>query len=180
MPFGADFSHRQGLLAAMLIPKNFVFALGCLGFAAGCGDSSPKLVAVSGTVTVNGKPLEGATISFSPDSTNKEGQGADDVTGPIGNYKAMTRGRSGVVPGKYKVMVSKTPTTSQASVPEAFKDDPYMANMKVEAHKPINAAKDKDAKIEGVFDREVPPEGGTIDFDVKASPEAVSKDMTGK
>lgn len=149
----------------------------CAMNLAGCGDDGPKLVPVSGTVTMNGKPLEGATIAFSPEPSNKEGQGADDITGPTGNYKAMTRGRSGVVPGKYKVVVTKTPSSASSAAPDAFKDDPFMANLKVEV--PTKGKKDT-AKIEGIFDRDVPPEGGTIDFDVKATAEAASKDAAPK
>src|SRR4051794_11871782 len=82
------------------------------GALAGCGSGDEtariKLVPVSGTVTFNGKPLEGATVTFSPDSSNQDQTPGGDVTGPEGNYKAMFRGRSGLAPGKYHVLVSKT------------------------------------------------------------------------
>src|SRR4051812_16822548 len=86
----------------------------------GCGEGGPKLVPVSGIATVNGKPLEGAEIIFTPDPSNNIGQTASDATGPEGNYKAMTRGRSGVVPGKYKVVITKL-TQSAPKASEAFK-----------------------------------------------------------
>src|SRR4051794_7441641 len=57
----------------------------------GCGESGPKLVQVTGNVTLNNKPLEGAEVVFTPDASNLEGQPATDMTGPDGNYKAMTR-----------------------------------------------------------------------------------------
>jgi hypothetical protein len=145
----------------------------CLAAAAvaalviGCGESGPKVVSVTGTVTLNGKPLEGASVSFFPElSTNKEGRAGEDITGPSGNYKAMTRGRSGLVPGKYHVVVTKS-LVDPAKTPDAFKDDPYMASMSPGG--PGKAKKDAPDKIGGEFDREVPPEGGVQDFDVKSS-----------
>ena len=42
----------------------------------GCGDSGPKLVPVSGTVLLNGEPLEGATVVFTPARTPPAGRGS--------------------------------------------------------------------------------------------------------
>jgi hypothetical protein len=141
-------------------------------FVVGCGESGPSLVPVSGVVTLNGKPLEGAVVSFLPDSSNQQGQPGEDLTGPSGNYKAMTRGRSGLVPGKYRVVVSKS-LVDPSKIPDAFKDDPFMAQLSADG--PAGkAAKKKDSskdKIEGKFSRDVPPEGGQLDFDVKAKAE---------
>ena len=78
-----------------------------LAVAAGCGDSGPPLVPVAGTVTLNGEPIQGATLSFAPDPTNKFGRPARGVSGPQGKYKSTTSGRPGVVPGKYLVVVSQ-------------------------------------------------------------------------
>jgi hypothetical protein len=157
--------------------KGMTFLLigGCLSLI-GCGsESGPKLVPVSGVVTMNNKPLEGATVSFSP--VGGEGAGAEDVTGPGGNYKAMTRGRSGVAPGKYKVVVQKAPSLP-TTTNEAFKDDPFMAGMVAEGAELGKPKKKNDAngKIEGMFDREITAEGGTIDFDVKATAATAAKD----
>src|SRR4051794_1849999 len=142
-------------------------ALLCL---VGCGGSGPKLVPVTGIVTLNGKPLEGAAVSFHPDPSNKEGLPGEDTTGPQGNYKITTKGRSGVVPGKYHIVVSKL-LVDPTKVNEAFKDDPFMAQMSTGPEVGKDAAKiaalrEKNT-IEASFDREVPPEGGPQDLDVK-------------
>src|SRR3954463_16414571 len=42
--------------------KGAAIAATVAGFLVGCGDSGPKLVPVTGTVTLNGKPLEGAVV----------------------------------------------------------------------------------------------------------------------
>jgi len=136
----------------------------------GCGGSGPKLVPVTGVVTLNGKPLEGAAVSFHPDPSNKEGLPGEDITGPQGNYKITTNGRSGVVPGKYHIVVTKV-LTDATKVNEAFKDDPFMAQMSVGPEVGKDAAKTAALRekntIEGSFDREVPLEGKELDLDVK-------------
>ena len=48
-------------------------AAAAAGFLVGCGESGPKLVPVSGTVTLNGKPLEGAAVAFQPDASLQGG-----------------------------------------------------------------------------------------------------------
>jgi hypothetical protein len=136
----------------------------------GCGDSGPRRVPVSGTVSLNGKPLEGAIISFLPVPENKEGMPAEDITGPSGNYKAMTKGRSGVVPGKYRVSITKS-LVDPAKVDPSFKDDPFMAQLSTSAPEAGKGKKGEAApdKIEWAEDREVTTEGGELDFDVKSA-----------
>jgi hypothetical protein len=146
----------------------------------GCGESGPALVPVTGTVTLNGKPLEGATVSFMPDPSNKGGIPGEDLTGPQGNYKAITLGRSGLVPGKYKVTVSKMPVAPGGPGADMAKEDPYMAQLGAEsaaaaAKKAPTKKKDPVLeKIEQTFDREIPPSGGPQDFDVKAGAAAAA------
>jgi hypothetical protein len=143
-------------------------------FVFGCGESGPKLVPVAGVVTLNGKPLEGAVVSFHPDPSNKEGKPGEDITGPEGNYKVNTNGRSGLVPGKYHVSVTKLSVDS-SKVSEAFKDDPFMAQLSTSGPEVGRDAQKKTKpkdQIEGAFDREIPPEGGEQNFDVRGSASA--------
>ena len=157
-------SPRSGLVAVVV---------GVVGLS-GCG-GGPKLVPVSGTVTLNGKPFRDAQILFLPDDSNKAGMAGADLTGPEGNYKAMTNGRSGLVPGKYKVVVVRT-TVDTTKVRTEFKDDPYMAKLVIEGPdggalaQPSAAPPQstKSTEIKGEFEREVEQAGGTLDFDVKA------------
>ena len=80
----------------------------------GCGESDglPR-EAVSGTVSVEGKPLKTGLITFLPASPETTTQGG----GPVveGKY-SMTRSQ-GIVPGKYKVIIS-----SPEDTPEKFPD----------------------------------------------------------
>lgn len=132
---------------------------------AGCGEGGPVLVPVSGTVTLNGKPLEGAELTFVPDPTNTQVTPGADVTGPEGNYKAMYQARSGLAVGKYKVIVSKKAATQP--LPEVFKEDPSMASMAGMTKETLPAAYGDASKTS--FSVEVPPEGKIADFDIKAS-----------
>jgi len=147
-----------------------IVALTAVSGLCGCGDGARKLVPVSGTVTLNGKPLKDAAISFLPDDSNQGAFAGEDITGSEGNYKAMTRGRSGLAPGKYKVVVTKlnVPTTK---IPDSFKDDPFMAKLAVEGpEEPANPGARRNSQpseIKGEFEREVEPTGGILDFDVK-------------
>ena len=147
----------------------------------GCGGSGPRLVSVHGLVTLNGKPLPGVSLSFVPDGSHKEGWPGEGVTGPQGDYQAITRGESGLVPGKYKVVIARLPITSQAS--DQFNGDPYMARLSTTRLDPRKAAKQKEAateKIKGLFDREVPAAGGPLNFDVTVVTATAAADKTAK
>lgn len=137
----------------------------------GCGrEEGPNLVKVNGVVTLNGAPLEGAEVLFTPDPSNQRGLAGNDVSGPSGNYKVMTLGRSGLVPGKYKVRVTKSTAEKPKTGMSDTEADPYMEQLAAET-----AAKGGQGGRQGVaaptvitqeFDREIPPEGGVQDFDL--------------
>jgi hypothetical protein len=147
----------------------------------GCGGSDVSTVPVSGTVTLEGKPLVGAQISFSPVSTNAQATPGTDITGSSGYYKVMTaNGRSGVAPGKYKVVISKTALPPGSASSDA---DPFMAVLSAEA-KTQGGPEQQSPKIQGSFDREVSTRGETFDFDLKlpvvVEPESETYDPAAK
>lgn len=72
--------------------------------ATGCGRSdAPELAEAGGTVTYNGKPLEGANVVFIPDAG---GPAAYGTTGPDGTFTWMTRGEPGAMVGPGKVAIT--------------------------------------------------------------------------
>ncbi len=76
----------------------------------GCGPGSIPTVEVSGTVTLDGKPLEGAMVGFYPASGGAPATGQTDSSG-----KFTLR----VPAGKAKVSVSKTEAGGEAKVDQA-------------------------------------------------------------
>jgi hypothetical protein len=77
--------------------------------ALGCG-TGKKIVPVSGTVTLDGKPLVGATVGFqpiAPEGKMDAGPGSQAKTNNKGEFTLMTAlGENGAVVGKHRVMIS--------------------------------------------------------------------------
>lgn len=72
----------------------------------GCGGGTAS---VSGVVTLDGKPVEGASVSFAPVSGDGGGIGGSyGKTDAQGRYELRTvvGDRSGAAPGKHKVTIS--------------------------------------------------------------------------
>jgi len=83
-----------------------VLAAAVLLAGAGCGR---QFYPVEGVVTLDGKPVEGATISFIPDE-GSQGPVANGLTRKDGSFRLEThRAGDGVLAGTYKVVISKTP-----------------------------------------------------------------------
>jgi hypothetical protein len=78
--------------------------------AAGCG-SDIATVSVSGTVTVDGEPLEGAQVVFSPIEPARDGSAvaSNGTTDADGRYTLMVTltEQKGAVVGKHYVSISK-------------------------------------------------------------------------
>lgn len=87
----------QPILLVALIP---------LGLAlSGCGPDYPETVPVSGTVTLGGQPVTGASIVFTPEA----GDQATATTDSSGQFQLSTyRLADGAAPGHYRVTVAKT------------------------------------------------------------------------
>lgn len=69
----------------------------------GCG-GGPDLGSVEGTVTYNGDPVEGATVTFKPE----EGPLATGTTDSGGKFTLTTAGEEGAVLGKHAVYITKS------------------------------------------------------------------------
>lgn len=89
-----------------------LFALLVLGCSGG-GDNKPAaevkldLVPAAGVVTLDGKPLADATISFHFDGTPPKGFVASGgKSDSSGKFIIMTGSKSGTVPGRYNVTIS--------------------------------------------------------------------------
>jgi hypothetical protein len=90
------FRHRSALANPLLL---MLFAVGCAG--------KDQPVKVTGKVTLDGRPVEGATVTFIPEKGN--GRPAIAWTTAEGTFDLTTfRGNDGALRGTYKILVSKT------------------------------------------------------------------------
>jgi hypothetical protein len=104
----------------MSAPRQLVLAAICLVVVTGCGGTKggPATVDVTGTVTLNGTPIDGASVLFSPDIGSSDGRLASQATTDTsGHFKLSThvgggKFKSGIVLGKYVVSVTKLDTAA--------------------------------------------------------------------
>jgi carboxypeptidase family protein len=91
-------NHPGKLAVATLLTVGIVLT--------GCSNSSrPPTYPVTGTVTLQGKPVAGAAVTFVPTG---EGEAASAITDSEGKYALTTwQAGDGARPGEYRVKVSK-------------------------------------------------------------------------
>jgi hypothetical protein len=92
---------------AMNRNRLFFAALCCAGFGvlAGCGGNNTSKVA--GTVTLDGKPTAGATVTFVPVEEAAGRRLASGVTNADGHFRLTTfNTNDGALPGEYHVTVT--------------------------------------------------------------------------
>ena len=81
----------------------------------GCGGDSPKLVPVSGQVTINGKAAKSGWVTFKPDKKSGNtfnGEPSGEINSS-GKYTIQTNGKPGAPLGAYKVLVNLAPPTTE-------------------------------------------------------------------
>ena len=99
---------------------HFIAFMSVLALIAGCGGGGLATVNVTGTVTFNGEPVPGATVSFTP-RVPGEGDPAFGTTNENGRYVLQTlmgRADAGTTPGVYDVSISAMERSIVAAVPE--------------------------------------------------------------
>ncbi|HWL09882.1 MAG TPA: carboxypeptidase-like regulatory domain-containing protein [Planctomicrobium sp.] len=113
----------------------FVIVGALLLAAAGCRGKQPdrretQLVPVQGTITMKGKPVVGAVVSFIVEISSSGGEPAYGLTDPEGKYVLKTslpgskKGMlPGAMPGDYKVTVTKTASQGFDSSDERVEED---------------------------------------------------------
>jgi hypothetical protein len=91
--------NRRGKLAVSALVTVLIFVTGC------SNSSRPPTYPVTGTVTLQGKPVAGAAITFVPTG---DGEAASAITDSDGKYALTTwESGDGARPGEYRVKVSK-------------------------------------------------------------------------
>lgn len=89
--------------------SGFVIGLLSLFTLVGCGGpKGPAVTVVSGTVMLDGEPLDGASVVFHPTSSSGlAGSGKTSADGTFGLSTFRATPGAGVVPGEYVVTISK-------------------------------------------------------------------------
>ena len=106
----------------MIVSRSILWtALGlCPFILLGCGEGgSSETVKVTATVTYNGQPVDGATVTFIGDGQHAS-SGVTDQNGVVRPW--TSREGDGVVPGNYRVTVRKVSVKEEfdPSDPEAM------------------------------------------------------------
>ena len=146
----------QRYLAPLLLPFGLILA-GCIG----SDPSAPKLVPVTGAVTLDGKPLAGAEVGFVPTGDTK-GFGSVGKTDGEGKYKLTSaRGGEGAVAGNYKVVISRRLMPDGSAPPSGDK-----APMESAARESLPTK--YSMKGQTTLTATVPDGGGPVDFALKS------------
>jgi hypothetical protein len=99
----------------------FALGFGLVCFVVGCGGAPPveTLVPVGGTLMVNGKPLDGVTVTFIPE-ISKNNRGGSGTTGADGSFKVtdLTQNLPGLAVGKYTIAYSRMRLPDGSAPPE--------------------------------------------------------------
>jgi len=100
--------------------------------AAGCTRAEPQLVAVRGTLLLDGQPLVAKSILFSPEE-GTGGLGAGANSRADGSFELLAimpgsvRNQAGVMPGRYRVIVSEPMIPIDVAEPAAGDGGPAPA-----------------------------------------------------
>jgi hypothetical protein len=91
-----------------ILHPSLTFPLAAFVLAAGC--SGPKLVPVTGKVTMNGRPLKNVRVDFHPDpDQGTKGPSSSGVTDADGNFTLASTGSGnapGAVVGHHRVILT--------------------------------------------------------------------------
>lgn len=130
----------------------------------GAGDSIQSESTVTGTVTLDGAPVEGATVTFRPEDAS--GSGAFGMTNAEGKYELNTSTAVlGVEPGKYKVSVTKMEAAASDAPSE---DDPSYGGAPKKEAAPKHLIPEKYSRIESSgLTADVTPGENTIPLELK-------------
>jgi hypothetical protein len=119
------------------IPLFVVFGLATLGLVAGCGSSD--FGQVEGTVTMDGAPLQGATVEFQPIKGKRPSYGTTDESG---HYTlSYTMEKSGAEVGEHQVRITKPLIKSDESGDDVILGEqvPAKYNVNTELKKTVEA-----------------------------------------
>lgn len=133
-----------------------------LSVLAGCGGDkrgadAPKLVPVTGTLTLDGKPLGSALVTFIPSGSTR-GRGASGATDENGRFELSEEGNKGAPAGQYRVVCNKWVMPNGSDFPRDSKVSPGEAGAKELLPRKYSDEAETELKAT------VPPDGGAIEL----------------
>lgn len=148
--------------------------------AGGCSDQ-PTLAPVSGTLTLDGKPLPHKAIRFIPEP-GTPGLGGGRNSDAEGRYTLLaqlsgkTEDYLGVPPGQYRVVITEPQIPVTTPMPETAADGSPAAAIAPEV---VDPRRRKQASIPVRYTQQdstdlrvtVPPEGGVFDLKLTTKPQ---------
>jgi hypothetical protein len=138
---------------------SWLLLIASLAAPVGCGGDGLERAPILGVVTVQGSPLAGATVQFTP-GNGTPGEGALGVADAEGKFEVISsrRGDEGIPPGEYTVRVSRFAEPDGTPVPpEGTQADHPFARETVPA--PFSGS-DSPLKVT------ISPEGGEVKVDL--------------
>lgn len=141
-----------------------------LGLVAGCGGGIEKApvagaVPVTGTVTLDGKPVGGCRVIYFP-TVSSQGDGASGTTDSAGKYELNSlvgnETAVGAPPGSYKVIISRMVRPDGTPMPPDSQEPPMMSGARESL-----AVKYSDFNTT-ILSANVSSSGGTFDFELKS------------
>lgn len=104
-----------------------LFVLSLVLLLVGCQPSThlTGLAPVSGTLTLDGIPLENAVVTLHPEPGQQESiRAASAVTGSQGKFAVMTLNpKDGAFPGKFRITVQKTEVVDRRTPEQISRDE---------------------------------------------------------
>jgi hypothetical protein len=148
----------------------------CLVLVLGCGGKG-KPVKVQGVVTLDGKPVPGATVVFVPEEGS--GRPASGRTEADGTFRLTTyRTDDGALPGQYKVTVnvSHGDKATEGGNPMQMDEKAKMAFFSKLKSRENQAAKKPDSEIPAVYQsakttplKQIVPPEGAVELSLRSS-----------
>jgi hypothetical protein len=134
----------------------------------GCGDGGPPLGAVSGIVTLDGKPQPNVAVTFIPAEGGSPASGKTDASG---KYELFCLDKKGAPLGKHKVAITTVQQSAAPAAVEISSDSPEYANQgsssdyNVKFTEPIPAKYNQQTELTA----EVKSGSNEVNFDLKSS-----------
>lgn len=121
--FNPRYDDMKRLLTLLGCALMTVSLAGCGG---GGGDDAPDLVPVTGTVLVDGSPMQGVIVQFLAENTETKGSTSSGVTDAEGKFTLKNgQGNEGCAVGKFRVRFSRFAMPDGSEIPE--NSDPITA-----------------------------------------------------